>query len=56
MKDHLTGIPDMHLKAIKEELACTTMGNKEEVGFTLRRFQEYTGADELMIDARIAVA
>jgi luciferase family oxidoreductase group 1 len=52
-KNYLSGVPDMHLKAMEEELACTAIGNKDDVGFALRNFLEYTGADELMIDARI---
>jgi luciferase family oxidoreductase group 1 len=34
-------------------LACTVIGDREEVGIRLRQFVADTGADELIVDARI---
>jgi alkanesulfonate monooxygenase SsuD/methylene tetrahydromethanopterin reductase-like flavin-dependent oxidoreductase (luciferase family) len=34
-------------------MACTAIGDKEDVGAWLREFIATTGVDELMIDARI---
>lgn len=34
-------------------LACTVIGDREEVGIWLRQFVAQTGADELIVDARI---
>ncbi|MEX3932150.1 LLM class flavin-dependent oxidoreductase [Paraburkholderia phymatum] len=38
---------------LMQELSCIAIGTKIEVGNWLRKFIEETGADELMIDARI---
>ncbi len=38
---------------LDQELACSVAGTEEQVGNWLRQFADITGADELMIDARI---
>ncbi|HAU5565757.1 TPA: LLM class flavin-dependent oxidoreductase [Serratia fonticola] len=53
VKNYLSGVADIHLRAMESELARTAIGNREEVGFVLRNFLTLTGADELIIDARI---
>lgn len=38
---------------LQQELACSVIGTRKEVGNWLRAFAQQTSADELMIDARI---
>lgn len=40
-------------EGLDQAMACTTIGDQEEVGTWLRQFVETTEVDELMIDARI---
>lgn len=39
--------------SVEQELACTAIGTKQQVRAYLLEFLEATGADELMVDARI---
>lgn len=49
----LEKLPSQFRQSLDQELACTAIGTQREVGTWLRKFIELTGADELMIDARI---
>lgn len=53
VENYISKISKEQLHAMEAELAYTAIGNKEEVGAWLQRFINFTGVDELMIDARI---
>ncbi len=53
LENYISKISKEQLHAMEAELTYTAIGNKEEVGAWLQRFINFTGADELMIDARI---
>jgi luciferase family oxidoreductase group 1 len=53
VENYISKISKEQLHAMEAELTYTAIGNKEEVGAWLQRFINFTGADELMIDARI---
>ncbi|MBU3167790.1 LLM class flavin-dependent oxidoreductase [Acinetobacter baumannii] len=53
VENYISKISKDQLHAMEAELAYTAIGSKEEVGIWLRRFINFSGADELMIDARI---
>lgn len=50
---YLDQITPRDLQGLSQAMACTAIGDKQEVGAWLREFISTTGADELMIDARI---
>lgn len=47
------GVPNHLMQLMEQELACTAVGTRDEVGRWLRSFLARTGVDELMIDCRI---
>lgn len=53
VENYISKISKEQIHAMEAELTYTAIGNKEEVGAWLQRFINFTGADELMIDARI---
>ncbi|KHN66253.1 alkane 1-monooxygenase [Acinetobacter calcoaceticus] len=53
VENYISKISKEQLHAMEAELTYTAIGNKEEVGVWLQHFINFTGADELMIDARI---
>lgn len=53
VENYLDSIPEFQRRAMQDELECTVTGTSEQVGAWLQWFIQETGADELMIDARI---
>jgi luciferase family oxidoreductase group 1 len=53
VENYISKISKEQIHAMEAELTYTAIGNKKEVGAWLQRFINFTGADELMIDARI---
>ncbi|WP_407324229.1 LLM class flavin-dependent oxidoreductase [Acinetobacter pittii] len=53
VENYISKISKEQIHVMEAELTYTAIGNKEEVGAWLQRFINFTGADELMIDARI---
>jgi luciferase family oxidoreductase group 1 len=50
---YLDRLSEAELHGLGQAMAYSAVGNVDEVGLWLRRFIEATGADELIIDARI---
>ncbi|PTQ66742.1 LLM class flavin-dependent oxidoreductase [Pseudomonas sp. GV071] len=50
---YLASITPRDRQGLDQAMACTAIGDKEDVGTWLREFIATTGVDELMIDARI---
>ncbi|MDR6711103.1 luciferase family oxidoreductase group 1 [Pseudomonas hunanensis] len=53
VEGYMQSIPPSLRASLERELAFTAIGTQEDVRSTLQEFIELTGADELMIDARI---
>jgi alkanesulfonate monooxygenase SsuD/methylene tetrahydromethanopterin reductase-like flavin-dependent oxidoreductase (luciferase family) len=53
VEGYMQGIHPSLRASLERELAFTAIGTQEDVRSTLLEFIEFTGADELMIDARI---
>ncbi|MCY1461341.1 luciferase family oxidoreductase, group 1 [compost metagenome] len=49
----MQSIPPSLRESLERELAFMAIGTQEDVRLTLQQFIDFTGADELMIDARI---
>lgn len=50
---YMARLSNFELQGLAQAMACTAIGDKREVGAWLREFIATTGANELMIDARI---
>jgi luciferase family oxidoreductase group 1 len=50
---YLQSLSASEQRGLAQAMACTVVGNRRQVGDGLRQFVEMTGADELIIDARI---
>lgn len=53
VEGYMQGIHPSLRASLEGELAFTAIGTREEVRTTMMEFIEFTGADELMVDARI---